>query len=239
MALFIAFCSVIPIDSISQASQTSTNYALNTFVVVGALVLFFITASFLVTTRIYSERSGLQDIPRQYVPLEPGDLPKECLDMINKNYKNCEMIIKSINKETGKDVKHHGISSPNSKYLPPLIPFEDIITALVLKFKWDNDLFTGFVPPNNLSFREIIAVLESRKIASDKKLNREFIDLYERLRYSGKYITEEDCIEFMKLSIDFMKSSKTNINQEDSKLRKYTESELTRSTTDSESIFNK
>ncbi|KAH3688517.1 hypothetical protein WICPIJ_000507 [Wickerhamomyces pijperi] len=206
LIIFLAFCAIIPIDSILQVSKSSTNLALNTFVVIGALVLFGVFTAFLMSTRIYMERSSLQDIPKKYIPLEPGDLPNKSLQIIDSNLKDCYTVVNTINAKAVLNVKHPGLSAPDSKYLPPLLSFEDVIKALTLKFKWDDAFFPDLDIPKNLSFREIVGYLETQLVSTNSALNREFVDLYEELRYSGRPVTEEEFIRFMILSIQFMKS---------------------------------
>lgn len=231
IAFFAGFCAVVPIDSIVQASQSS-NYALNTFVVVGALVLFGVTGIVLTTTRIYMQRSALQDIPKRYVPLDDGDLPKECDVMIKENFANCEKIrSKALNTDDdGEEViKHPGLSGPKSELLPPSLAFDEVVRAVGDKLKWGGALMGSDtrVPPNS-SFREIVAYLEEHLIATDYKLNKEYVELYEVLRFSGDLISEENFIKFMTLSIEFVKITRLNMADE-SQLerirRQYSESE--------------
>lgn len=188
------------------------------------------------SARIYLERSSLQDIPKLYIPLEQGDLPNECLAQIDSNLQDCYKVKNAINAKAVLNVKHPGLSAPDSKYLPPLLAFEDVIKALTLKFKWDDAFFSDIDIPHNLSFREIVAFLETKLIITNSPLNREFVDLYEELRYSNNPITEEEFLRFMILSIEFMKSprissdgnSDTLGNNE--KLSKYSGSQLTQTT---------
>lgn len=228
IVFFAGFCSVIPIDSIVQASESS-NYALNTFVVVGALVLFGVTGIVLTISRIYIQRSALQDIPKRYVPLDDGDLPKECDVMVNENFKKCEHI-RSKALDTDEDVKHPGLSGPKSELLPPSLSFEEVVRAIGDRLKWGGALIgTDYEVPSNSSFREIVAYLEEKMIATDYKLNREYVELYEELRFSGDLIDEEKFIKFMKMSIEFVKI--TRLNMGESLERRYSESELSRSST--------
>ncbi|CCH46058.1 putative membrane protein [Wickerhamomyces ciferrii] len=233
IVFFIGFCSVIPIDTIVQASKSS-NYALNTFVVAGALVLFGVTAIILTISRIYIQKSSLQDIPKRYVPLDDGDLPKECDVMINENFAKCEKI-RSMGLDTNEDVKHPGLSGPKSELLPPSLSFDDVVRAVGDKFKYDGFLMgTETKVPKNSSFREIISYLENQGVATDLKLNRDYAELYETLRYSGNLINEQDFIKFMQLCIDFVKLVRFNMGEteiEPIDTRRYSESEISRSTT--------
>lgn len=238
IVFFTGFCAVVPIDSIVQASQSS-NYALNTFVVVGALVLFGVTGIVLTTTRIIMQRSALQDIPKRYIPLDDGDLPKECDVMINETFAKCEEI-RSLALNTDGDgdddgpideqfVKHPGLSGPKSELLPPSLSFDEVVRAIGDKLKWGGALIgTETRVPQNASFREIVAYLEQHLIATNFKLNKEYVELYEALRFSGDLITEENFIKFMTMSIEFVKITRLNMADE-SQLerirRHYTESE--------------
>lgn len=72
--LLIGFAAVLPIDSIAQAS-VSDNNALNTFIVVGAIVVFFIICVIIIIGRLIYRKSCLVDIPRRYLPVTSADLP--------------------------------------------------------------------------------------------------------------------------------------------------------------------
>lgn len=212
MVFFLLFCAVMPIDAISKASK-SANYALNTFVIVGALVAFGLIATFMATTRIYLIRSSLSDIPKRYVPLDVDDLPHSCISMIEANFERCESIRQRALKAP-KVVRHPGLSGPDSDTVPPLLNFDDAVRALGLKLKWDNtNLFIdSFEVPPNLSFREIVAFLEMNRALVNNELCQEYVELYEELRYSGRLITEDKFIRFMELAIDFVKNISQNSN---------------------------
>lgn len=211
---FIGFCAVIPIDSISQASKSSKNYAQNTFVVVGALLLFGITALVISLSRLYVLRSAMSDIPKRYVPLDNGDMSKPCLRMINENFKKCEKI-KDLSLRSTRNVNHPGLSNPHGDELPPLLPFEDVVKAIGMKLKWSHKLDgTDLALPANHSFRELIALLETRLISTGEELNREYVDLYEEFRYSGELITKEKFLRFMELSVYFVKETRLNMSDE-------------------------
>lgn len=215
MAFFAGFCAVIPIDAISQASTAKSNYALNTFVVVGALVLFGIVAAFITSARIYSKKMALQDIPKRYVPLDEGDLPRSCLKMINENFDRCEKIRQKA-MFVSESIKHPGLSSPNSTLLPPLLPFDDVVKTVGMKFKWSQELNdTEITIPKSLSFREIIAFLEDKIGRETPEKSRELVELYEELRYSGKLITEDKFIAFMEFSVELLKNTRMAIEVEE------------------------
>lgn len=74
--LLVGFSAVLPIDSIAQAS-VSDNNALNTFIVVGAIVVFFVICIVIVIGRLIYRKSCLVDIPRRYLPVTAADLPHQ------------------------------------------------------------------------------------------------------------------------------------------------------------------
>lgn len=74
LILLIGFSVVLPIDSIAQASKSENN-AFNTFIVVGALVVFGVFCIFIIIGRMLFHKSCLKDIPRRYIPITPADLP--------------------------------------------------------------------------------------------------------------------------------------------------------------------
>ncbi|KAK5779264.1 Dlt1p PWA37_004130 [Arxiozyma heterogenica] len=109
--LLVGFSAVLPIDSIAQAS-VSDNNALNTFIVVGAIVVFFIICIVIVIGRLIYRKSCLIDIPRRYLPVTSADLPhKESREYILQNMNRSKEL--GIYFKKPKDpVIHDGLEPP-------------------------------------------------------------------------------------------------------------------------------
>lgn len=109
--LLIGFSAVLPIDSIAQAS-VSDNNALNTFIVVGAIVCFFIICIVVIVGRMIYRKSCLIDIPRRYLPVTSADLPqRESREYILQNMDRSKEM--GLFFEKPKDpVVHDGLEPP-------------------------------------------------------------------------------------------------------------------------------
>ncbi len=202
--IMIGFIVVMPIDAILQSRQT--NLALNTFIIVGACSLFVIFAIILYTIRVVIARQSLADIPKKYVP-RLDDFPKECADFITEEYERC----KTIWERAGPHelISHPGLSNPTSELLPGALPYEDVVRSVGERVVW-RSLMT--LPqeqriPRNRTFRYVAMTLSSNKDTKDHGLWKEYLKIYERLRFSGKAITEEEFLRFMEITVSVIKAS--------------------------------
>ena len=219
LILLIGFSVVLPIDSIAQASKSENN-AFNTFIVVGALVVFGVFCIFIIVGRMLFHKSCLKDIPRRYIPITPADLPhRSSREAVLQNMERSKELTILLRKP--KDpVIHDGLEPPkrcdypsNEKLFPEYLNYADCIKSLTDRLKY-HGLFL-----NNLDVRMKLEdtfadVVNSQfvnhnanKIQLDKA--KKFIALYETIRFSGKDVTRDQFINFVKLCLYFGEMSLT------------------------------
>ncbi|RMZ85008.1 hypothetical protein DV738_g297, partial [Chaetothyriales sp. CBS 135597] len=75
--VLLAFCCVTPADTLYQSYKR--HRLVDIFIITGAYVLTGLIAIFLYSSRVYTNRSVLRDIPKTFLPIEKDDLPKRRL----------------------------------------------------------------------------------------------------------------------------------------------------------------
>lgn len=211
--LAVCFAAVLPIDSIAQASA-SQNDALNTFIVVGALVAFAIICITIVIARIVYYKSCIIDIPRRYLPITEDDLPHNP----SRNYllsnmdKSHELSI--LFKQPNESIIHDGLEPPKrcdiplrEKVFPEYLNYENCMKIVSNRIKYQG-FFLAIVDVNlklEETFTDIITqqfiVSNNNKIQVEKA--EKFIEIYEFLQFSGKPINRNLFTEFVELCIYF------------------------------------
>ncbi|ROT43591.1 hypothetical protein SODALDRAFT_327796 [Sodiomyces alkalinus F11] len=78
--LTAALLLITPGDAIFRAYQNKQQY--NIWILVAALGFTVVIISFIYTLRLYNNKTILASIPKPWVPIEKGDLPKKVYDMI-------------------------------------------------------------------------------------------------------------------------------------------------------------
>lgn len=215
----IGFSIVLPIDCIAQASQSSNN-ALNTFIVVGALVAFGIVCTTIVVARILFHKSCIQDIPRRYIPIAPGDLPhRGSRKLIIKNMdKSKELSI--LFKKPKDPVIHAGLEPPvrcdspeTEKLFPEYLNYKVCIKSLADRLKYQGVFLNNMDVDMKLddTFADVVRNQFIKDVNNKVQLENasRFIELYENVRFSGEEVTREQFTEFVSLAIYFVDISLT------------------------------
>lgn len=211
--LAVCFAAVLPIDSIAQASA-SENDALNTFIVVGALVFFAIICITIVTARIIYYKSCVIDIPRRYIPITDDDLPHApsrnyLLDNMDKSHE-----LSILFKKPNQSIIHDGLEPPQrcdlsleEKLFPDYLNYENCMKIVANRIKYQG-FFLAIVDVNlklQDTFTDIITkqfIATNNNKTQVEKATR-FIEIYEYLQFSGKPINRKSFTEFVELCIYF------------------------------------
>ena len=212
--LLILFSAVLPIDSIAQAAESENN-AFNTFIVVGALVVFVVICVTVLIGRLLYYRSCLVDIPRRYLPITPADLPhEESRQFIVKSMERSKELSVLFNTPQ-EPVIHAGLEPPKrcdihnyEKIFPEYLDYKAAIKSIRTKFK-----YTGvFLPVSDTRAdidQTISDIINSNYINQGCSTNEEavkakrFIHIYEYCTFSGEDVTREQFLEFVELYIYF------------------------------------
>ncbi|KAL2132383.1 hypothetical protein VTI74DRAFT_3893 [Chaetomium olivicolor] len=78
--ILFAFLVVTPIDLIQQAAKVRRNYDILVIIVVHVATVLVV--AFIYATRLYINRSVLASIPKSWIPIEKGDVPRDVRQMI-------------------------------------------------------------------------------------------------------------------------------------------------------------
>lgn len=215
----IGFSIVLPVDSIAQAFQSSNN-ALNTFIVIGALVAFCVVGLVIVIGRILFYRTCIQDIPRRYIPIAPGDLPHSGSRKLMLENMERSKDLSSLFKKPQHPVIHPGLEPPVrcddpdfEKLFPEYLNYSACIKSLADRLKYQGIFLNNLSIEMNLG--DTVADVVRHQFmtdTSDKKQienTQKFIDLYETMQYSGKEVSREQFMEFVSLTIYFVDISLT------------------------------
>lgn len=199
----------------AQASK-SQNDALNTFIVVGAFVVFGVLCITITVGRIFVQRSCMQDIPKRYIPLVSEDMPhKGSRNLILKQMSRSQKLNNLFQKP--KDhVIHDGVAPPiyahdvdgevdTTEVLPAYLNYEESIKIITSRLKYQG-VFTNIMTldlERDDTFAEIVHSLFGNNKKCGEEIE-EYIDLYETIRFSGKEISQEQFLRFMDLSLYFV-----------------------------------
>lgn len=193
LILLIGFSVVLPIDSIAQASKSENN-AFNTFIVVGALVVFGVFCIFIIIGRMLFHKSCLKDIPRRYIPITPADLPhRSSREAVLQNMERSKELTILLKKP--KDpVIHDGLEPPrrcdyplDEKLFPEYLNYADCIKSLTDRLKYHGLFLNNLDVRMNLedTFADVVNSQfvnhNANKIQLEKA--KEFIDLYETIPF--------------------------------------------------------
>lgn len=230
--LLIGFAAVLPIDSIAQAS-VSDNNALNTFIVVGAIVIFFIICVAVIVGRLIYRKSCLIDIPRRYLPVSSADLPHaESREYILQHMDRSKGL-GALFKKPRDPVVHDGLEPPlrcdnlnvsatesettinnnttnfpMDKIFPEYLNYETCMRVVANRIKYQG--FFLSVINLELKTEDTFADIIKRQFILGNDTNpaqvqkaKRFIALYQQLQYSGNPIKRGEFTEFVELSIYF------------------------------------
>ncbi|ANZ74175.1 BA75_01403T0 [Komagataella pastoris] len=204
--LLLAFNVVTPIDTIVQ-SKVANNLAFNAIVIIMSCVVFAVFSLIAYSTRIFVLRVHIQDIPKKYIPTHDKDLPVVALREIRKAFKESETI--RNNSLPNQDIQHPGMfyrkedSSNTQMGLLNGLIYEDIINTFGARVReggfmlLDSETKKRF--GDKLTLREYIHQMKVHHLLppTSEASTKTFIDHYEKLRFSGKTISERDFFMFL------------------------------------------
>ncbi|GCE98242.1 defect at low temperature protein 1 [Zygosaccharomyces mellis] len=219
LTFLVGFSIVLPVDCIVQAAESSNN-ALNTFIVVGALVAYGLVSIIIIVGRIIFCKSCIQDIPRQYLPITPNDLPhRGSRKMIMENMeKSKELSI--LFKKPKEPVIHPGLEPPShcddphyEKLFPEYLNYRACIKSLSDRLKYQGIFLNNMNIDMKLgeTFADVVRnqFIKNTRNKTQLDNSKKFIYLYETIRYSGQEVTRQQFIEFVSLALYFVEVSLT------------------------------
>lgn len=202
--LFIGFVAVTPIDAINQSKSTGQFW--NAIIVAIAFVVTVVAAIILAIFRLLQLRRTLADIPRRYM-IHLDDVSAKSAKLIASERTRCADIVERA-KPQGK-ISHAGLMNPEVSNGVLDVPYEDVIIASSSRMELRaTQLSPLFQRPIGMPFREYLLLLNSYKLIDNPDLLGKFIDMYEKARFSGKPIEEDQFNEYVACCIGVMFSIK-------------------------------
>ncbi|CAG61349.1 uncharacterized protein GVI51_K03597 [Nakaseomyces glabratus] len=209
----IGFSIVLPVDSIVQAIQSENN-GFNTIIVIGSLAVFFVAAVTILIGRMLLHKSCLKDIPRRYIPVTNADLPhKSSRKMVIHNMERSKKLSGLF--KTPKDpVIHPGLEPParcddpnTPKILPEYLNYKICIKSATDRLKYYG-LFLNSASDDVKSSQTFTDLVKSQFIKGNHNKRqvqraKDFIELYERIRFSGDEVSRSEFIQFAENCIYF------------------------------------
>lgn len=195
--LFVASVSLLPIDTLIQTKkndQSLPNITVNAFIVLTFCVIFIVASGLFAFVRFFKFYRSLNDIPKNYTPIHENDFNnKLCHQHIVNNFKRCQKIYHELTTPQHV-IEHSGLSSPikDETVLPRSLVYEDVIRSIGDRLKLSSTEQTV-----HLSFREIFSANQNNETVAV------MIDMYEKLRFSNKAISQEEILEFL---VEFLKA---------------------------------
>lgn len=101
--LTVAFACAGPIDVFYQSYRRGR--LIDMFMIAGVYILTGLLAGFLYASRIYTNRSGLKDIPKTYIPIDKAELPVKKVWRLIEDCKNRSAVIAYIAKPRSRRVE--------------------------------------------------------------------------------------------------------------------------------------
>jgi hypothetical protein len=186
----IAFVIATPIDTIIQSKNTGQFW--NTIIILGAYALTFITAMVIYVLRIVATRRSLNAIPHGYYVVQTGSIPWQCVKMIETELERCKALAEQARPAEG-IISHPGMMRPALSKGGRLMdtPYEDVIgvSSSMIEAK-AAALHPSFYRPQGMPLREYISFLQTYGMVPTPSIATEFVNLYERARFSGELMSE-------------------------------------------------
>lgn len=197
--LLICCCALLPIDILIQSTknvQSNAHLAINAILVIACCVVFIVVSIIFTSYRFLRFYRLLMDIPKLYIPSQQNDFTSSnYYNFVEDNIKRCQRIYYELNKVPHSElIEHDGLSNPieNNGIIPNSLVYEDILRSIGDRIR----LNPNFKHLDSFSFYEIFQ--KSENDSNSEKL----ISLYEKIRFSGKPINQDDFLEFL---VEFVK----------------------------------
>ncbi|CCF55480.1 hypothetical protein KAFR_0A00420 [Kazachstania africana CBS 2517] len=209
----VGFSSVMPIDAIVRATGSENN-ALNTFIVIGALVVFALVCVILMAGRILFHNSCLIDVPRRYLPITSADLPHEPSRKLILNNMERSKELSILFKKPKHHIIHPGLEPPVScdipgvdKLFPEYLNYGNCIKFITSRLKYNGVFLAISGLPFDLedTFSDILYkhFIENNLNKTQVVKAKRFIEIYEQYRFGRGEITRKEFIEFVEHCIYF------------------------------------
>lgn len=213
--LLLCFSAVVvamPIDMIIQSQHTGQYW--NAVIIMSSYAITAIVAGILTIVRIIVTRRSLAGIPHQYIP-GLADVPIELYRNITSELQRCRNIARNarpIYRNPPVQVSHPGLMPPEVDNRGRLAdtPYIDVVRlASEMVASKAEILHPSFGRAPGMSLRGYVDMLYNLQILGvSRAITDDFVEQYERARFSGKLITEDQFGDFMETCRRVMMSMK-------------------------------
>lgn len=195
--------SVIPIDVIVLSKTNNSHLATNTVIILVICIVFLFFSSLLHMFRLFYDKMLLQEIPKPYIPITENDIGFNSSSSIELEMRKCKKIL-DLAKPNG-IISHPGLyyhnnqqsefDNKNLQEFPNNLIYENVIKVIGQELKYNGTLTISnsriLRLDNHYSLRELLHVYRNDEIVEN------FLNLYDKLRFSGKPITCNEFKEFL------------------------------------------
>lgn len=206
----LALLSSLPIDIIVQSVANNLHLATNSIIVWTSLLVFFCIYIVLHILRMIFNKFVLQDIPKSYIPITKQDIGNSMSQIINDEILRSQKL-KQLAKPRSQ-VVHPGMYHKSNfedslevsdMELPDNLIYENIVRVIGQEIKYNNTLTLDDDKVLRLSNKftlreELMQALRSGNSQLKPQKLEQFINIYEKLRYSGEPITLTEFKQFLK-----------------------------------------
>ncbi|KAF7721625.1 hypothetical protein EC973_004346 [Apophysomyces ossiformis] len=187
------------IQALTHRTDTGAFDFRNLAVVGGSYVILAIAALFFSCSRVLTVRSALQDIPKLYVPIKKGDLPKKVCMKIQQGFQQVKEVRKRA-EPLPEDIGQVGRAKPGTPLFD--VDFKQAIARTptiigVFAEKAAVEIDPDYTRPTCVSVRQYIEFLMQRELI-DAHLGQVYLEGYERARFSKAAMTQEEYLDIMK-----------------------------------------
>lgn len=198
MMILLAMSSVIPIDVIVLSKTNNSHLATNTVIILVICVVFLFFSSILHMFRLFYDKMLLQEIPKPYIPITENDIGFSASESIELEMVKCKKILE-LAKPTGNishpGLYHHSEFDVNPPEFPDNLIYENVVKVIGQELKYNGTLTVSNTRvlrlDNHYTLRELLHLYRDDPIVEN------FLDLYEKLRFSGRPITCNEFKEFL------------------------------------------
>ncbi|OTA96315.1 hypothetical protein M434DRAFT_46989, partial [Hypoxylon sp. CO27-5] len=244
--LLAALLLVVPGDFIRQVLFLNNKY-INLIVLAIVFVITVLIIFFIYALRLYVTRTVLASIPKTWIPIEKGDVPKEVRKMVVTDLGRSAAIAwaahpKLFRPATPKtaeelmgisfpplrpvwgEIEHDGWGSPNSPDLPN-VQYSTVLSELpnLIEAKavsqappdldsatdpptLDADAVTLLQRSSSMTMRDYVVHLISVGVLPSSQEASEFLDSYERARFSTRPLSNANFRQLMHLFAELLRS---------------------------------
>lgn len=192
--IFVGLIVCTLVDMIPQSMSSGQFW--NTIIIILTITIIFFLALILYIVRVIDTKRAIRRIPRAYLIHELG-IPKRSLKVIGDERERCTRIFR--NQVSTNLIHHPGLSNPKTDGASNG-PFAEVVESIPLFIEWKvQSVDPRFVRPVGCDLRTYLERAVAHHIIDQENtgLVENFIELFERARFSGQLLSEEKFKELM------------------------------------------